>query len=747
MVETREFFDAFPDAQYKDEQALVPPRATDPGWAHGIMVNGGRQKIRCKYCHKVILGGGISRLKQHLAGERGNVAPCEEVPEEVKLEIQQHLGFKVLEKLKKQKGSKSSSSSLASYSQNKEEGEDDDLGREPNATTSRGANRKRKGKEVDQGTTSNRRKRHKKQEFPTAIPVSQPPTNLNFASQESINYADMAVAKFMYDAGIPFSAANSYAFQQMADAIAAVGTGYKMPSYHSLRGKLLNKSVEETGELCNDIKKSWEVTGCSVMVDRWSDKTGYTILNFVVYCPKGTLFLKSVDASDITNSSEALLGLFDTIVQEVGPKNIVNFVTDTDPSYKTAGRLLMTKYKTFFWNACGSHCIDLMLEEIGKIDEVKEVLLKAKKLTGFIYNRSWVLNLMRKRTCGREIVQLAATKFASDFLTLKTIVSLRDPLSHMFTSNAWTSSSFSKQRAGSEVAEIMVDSHFWSLCDKILKVTKPLLSVLQLTDSEERPCMGYIYDAMEKAKRSIVSAFDNKESQYMPYLKVIDPIWLEEFHSPLHAAGYYLNPSIFYNPSFSSNKVIQKGLLDCIETLEPNLTSQVKITSHISFFEDAVGDFSRPVALRGRDSLAPATWWSLYAADYPELQRFAVRILSQKCSITQCKRNSSMFGNLQKKSRNRLENQRLNDLIFVHFNLHLQQRQSDASKGRSMKDTYDPEAVDANMADWVEDWGAIEADDLSWMDVSVPSERIFLIPKTQKIDYSEDNTDETKGID
>lgn len=94
-----------------------------------------------------------------------------------------------------------------------------------------------------------------------------------------------------------------------------------------------------------------------------------------------------------------------------------------------------------------------------------------------------------------------------------------------------------------------------------------------------------------------------------------------------------------------------------------------------------------------------------------------------------------------------MENQSLNDLIFVHFNLHLQQRQSDASKGRSMKDTYDPEAVDANMADWVEDWGAIEADDLSWMDVSVPSERIFLIPKTQKIDYSEDNTDETKGID
>lgn len=67
------------------------------------MINGGRQKTKCKYCHKVFLGGGISRLRQHLGGKRGNVAPCEEVPDEVKLQIQQHLGFKILEKTKKAK--------------------------------------------------------------------------------------------------------------------------------------------------------------------------------------------------------------------------------------------------------------------------------------------------------------------------------------------------------------------------------------------------------------------------------------------------------------------------------------------------------------------------------------------------------------------------------------------------------------------------------------------------------------------
>lgn len=188
----------------------------------------------------------------------------------------------------------------------------------------------------------------------------------------------MAVARFMYDAGLPFTASNSFFFQQMADAIAVAGPGYKMPSYHSLRSKLLNRIVQDAVAYCEELRKTWEVIGCSVLVDRWIDKTGHTALNLFVYYPNGTLFLKSVYASDITKSSEAVLNLFDSIVQEVGPKNIVNFVMDTSPIYTTAGKLLMDRYRTFFCSTCGVQCIDRMLEEIGRMDEVNEILVKAK---------------------------------------------------------------------------------------------------------------------------------------------------------------------------------------------------------------------------------------------------------------------------------------------------------------------------------------------------------------------------------
>lgn len=588
----------------------MPPRASDPGWAHGIMVNGGRQKIKCKYCHKVMLGGGISRLKQHLAGERGNVAPCEEVPAEVKVQIQQHLGFKVLEKLKRQKEPKSCNKS-ASYMQCREEEEEDDVQIQKTSVT-QGSSRRR-GKQALEGISS-RTKRQRKQCFPTATTIVAQPLIQSFASQEIMDQADVAVARFMYEAGIPFTAANSHYFQEMADAIAAVGPGYRMPSYHSLRGKLLNRSIQDAGEYGEELKKSWEVTGCSVMVDRWMDKTGRTVINFFIYCPKGILFLKSVDASDISNCPDALLDLFDGVVQSVGPKNVVNFVTDSTPNYKAARKLLMEKYKTFFCSTCGAHCIDLVLEEIGKMDDVKEVLVKAKRITQFIYNNAWLLNLIRKKTGRRDIVQLAATRFASIFLSLQNIVSLKDQLHQIFTGATWMQSTFSKQRAGLEVSEIIVNEHFWSLCDLSVKVTKPLLSVLHLLDCEDKPFIGYMYNAMEKAKKSIVLAFNNKESKYSPYLSVINDIWKEEFHSPLHSAAYYLNPSIFYNPSFSTSKVIQKGFLDCIETLEPNITAQVTITSNINFYEEAAGDFGRPVALRGRESLAPGYNFIIHSA-------------------------------------------------------------------------------------------------------------------------------------
>ncbi|KAI3861047.1 hypothetical protein MKX03_016018, partial [Papaver bracteatum] len=47
--------------------------------------------IICTVCHKKIFGGGINRLKKHLAGQRGEVAPCTKVNQDVRYQIQESL--------------------------------------------------------------------------------------------------------------------------------------------------------------------------------------------------------------------------------------------------------------------------------------------------------------------------------------------------------------------------------------------------------------------------------------------------------------------------------------------------------------------------------------------------------------------------------------------------------------------------------------------------------------------------------
>jgi hypothetical protein len=50
-------------------------------WAHGEKLGVG---FRCKYCSTARKGGGATRLRQHLAGRRGHVAACTQVPPQVR---------------------------------------------------------------------------------------------------------------------------------------------------------------------------------------------------------------------------------------------------------------------------------------------------------------------------------------------------------------------------------------------------------------------------------------------------------------------------------------------------------------------------------------------------------------------------------------------------------------------------------------------------------------------------------------
>ena len=396
----------------------------------------------------------------------------------------------------------------------------------------------------------------------------------------------------------------------MIDAIAGIGPGFKGPSPHDFRGSLLKDVVQDVRIYLSGIKAEWGLYGCSVMYDGWTNQKQQPIINFLVFSPKGTIFLKSIDTSGLRKDKETLLGIFYQVVQEVGAENIVQFITDNDASYKAVVKLLQQRYGTFFWSLCVAHCIDLMLENFSDpryFPMIDATIKKARSITNFIYNHASVLALMRKEfTNGRDLCRPAMTRFATHFLSLQRLLKFKNELRQMFTSNKWLELSHVKSNAGKAIAAIVLqDTEFWSQCQHIVLVSEPLVRVLRLCDSEERPSMGYLFEAMDKAKETIIARMKKKVSLYGPYIRVIDARWDKQFHSPLHAAGCFLNPAIFFRPDFTRQKDVTKGLLTTVTRLVFETDVQDKISGQIEEYKKSTGDFGMSLAIRQREKLNP----------------------------------------------------------------------------------------------------------------------------------------------
>jgi hypothetical protein len=322
--------------------------------------------------------------------------------------------------------------------------------------------------------------------------------------------ACLEIASFFYNNAIAFNVAKSDEFRRMFEMVARHGLGFKPPSYHELRTKYLKQKMEETTKLIEEHKLVRKKTGCTIMSDGWTDKRRRTILNYLVNSPKGTVFLKSIDASHITKTVDKIFEMIDQVVEQVGEENVVQIVTDNAANYKAAGAMLMDKRKKLYWTPCAAHCIDLMLEDFEKKTTVhRETISRGKKVTQFIYAKASLISLLQYFTKGKDLVRPAVTRFATSYLTLRCFAENKGALIRMFTSNEWTLSKFSKTVDGQEIEEVVMDKEFWKDVIICLKGAGPLIKVLRLVDSDEVPAMGLIYEAMDQAKEKIQTNFNS----------------------------------------------------------------------------------------------------------------------------------------------------------------------------------------------------------------------------------------------
>ncbi|XP_023742913.2 uncharacterized protein LOC111891057 [Lactuca sativa] len=621
---------------------------TDIAWEHVTQVvdEKGKKAWICNFCQKVIGGGGINRVKTHLAGIKGEVAACPKVSPEVRFTMQ----GKLKETAQKEKEKRTTSVTIL---------DDDEEMEEIEMSTVKKGKRK---------STSNLHPF-----FTKGInDPSQPTIKSAMQSKAKIHDVDLAIAMWFYDACIPMNACNSPFFQLMVDKIASIGYGYKAPNYHALRVNLLRDAKKSVSLIIDSLRSQWVDRGCTIMSDGWRDVSQRHLINFLVYCPKGISFLKSVDASDIESNATNLCNLFAEIVEMVGEKNVVQMVTDNAANYKLAGTKLCERYPSITWSPCAAHCLNLVLKDLSELDNVKSLVNLASRVTIFVYNHKWPLNWLRKRPGWKEIIRPGATRFGTVFIALQSLYGHKEDLQAMVISNEFKK--MLKVGNAVECKQIVLNEIFWKNCLITVKVMTPLLKLLRLCDSDEKPAIGYVYEGMRRARRGIKELFKKKKELYRPYTNIIDSRWDRMLRKSIYCAAYWLNPVFQYDHAnlCKKNEVFQ-GVLEMVEKTFKG-DDVLNITLNLGRFRDAEGTFGRSSVVASRNLTRPDEWWKLFGGDIPVLQKFAIRILSQTASPSGCERNWSVFERIHTKRRNRLEHQRLNDLVFVHYNLRLQNR-------------------------------------------------------------------------
>jgi hypothetical protein len=78
-----------------------------------------------------------------------------------------------------------------------------------------------------------------------------------------------------------------------------------------------------------------------------------------------------------------------------------------------------------------------IVPSMGKTSFIKEVIDQARSIPKFIYNHTLVLSLMRRHTRNRELRRPAITRFATNFLTLQSLLQCQFELKQMFVCDEW----------------------------------------------------------------------------------------------------------------------------------------------------------------------------------------------------------------------------------------------------------------------------------------------------------------------
>ncbi|XP_042519158.1 uncharacterized protein LOC122092925 [Macadamia integrifolia] len=586
-------------------------RQKEKFWQHAEQLDS--LHFKCKFCEKQVYGG-VTRLKYHLAKVSGHdVASCEKVSDDVQAKALLAINYE--SSSKKQKSCTSGESIVGSS--------------------------------------------------PLAITSQRQSTMEEMIPKMDKSTWEKSLCDLFIKNNISFNVVQSDAFINFVKCTARYGPSVPIPSYGTLRGRIIPEARKDLGKYVEEVKFSWKQTGCTFMSDSWTDLKKQSFLNVIAYSPGGALFLKSEECSHAKLTAFYIFDILEKEIESIGPNLVVQLISDNASNYSSALDMLTGKYRWLFKTRCAAHGINLMLKDIYEnVFWVQEIFDEAKRIIDYLYKSIIVLQLMRSFT-KKDLKYPCKTRFASNFLMLQSIVEVEEKLRLLVALAEWRSLRNSRSLEAERVVDTIQRESFWNDSKEILRFMEPIIRVLRLVDGDGATS-EYLYEAMERA-REVLEKHYEENHRYDQILKIFNKRRDENILGIIHYAAAVFNPTYFFSERFK--KIPQmKDAIDFIgETVVPQ-DERREYYGQLAVYHMKSSTLFTPSAKMMMETSHPRVWWHIQGDAIPILQKYAIRILSQPCSSSACERNWSAWDAAQTKRRNRLSATMLDDLVYVRMN-------------------------------------------------------------------------------
>ncbi|KAH7289094.1 hypothetical protein KP509_31G057300 [Ceratopteris richardii] len=247
--------------------------------------------------------------------------------------------------------------------------------------------------------------------------------------------------------------------------------------------------------------------GCTIPLDGWTSCQKKPLINVMVICPKGNMFLEVVDTSLKEKSSAFLVKVYEHAISRMGgPKNVTPIVTDNASNFRSVGITIQNKYEGITWVPCAAHTLNLLLKDIGRLSFIKQSLLDANNV-------------------------------------------------------AWLEKYPSYRVASSKCTWLIQSQNFWHSLEKTVGITKPFVELLRMADTDKF-LTGRVYWIVSETIQKVKDFNQFSLREKTQIVSLAEKRWMQ-MHTHLHGTTFILDPTFQLNGQASNKEVMANFKTTC----------------------------------------------------------------------------------------------------------------------------------------------------------------------------------------